>query len=124
MIISIFILVFSLAALIQFAAFTWHAAFLSLATAEIPENMVKCIELNSFQEASAFERLCPELGEGGGGNLRAVSLYHGFLQFLTSIGDAILPPGVWMGTARNGALYALCNCGAGAADGTQSDDGC
>jgi hypothetical protein len=92
MLISIFILVFSLAALIQFAAFTWHAAFLSLATAEMPQNRVKCIELNDFQDATAYERLCPELGEGGGGNLRAVSLYHGFLQFLTSIGDAILPP--------------------------------
>jgi hypothetical protein len=92
MLTSAFILVISMAALMQFAAFTWRAAFLSLATAELPENAAKYIELNSFQDASAYERLLPELGNSGGGNLRTVSLYHGFLQFLASVGDAILPP--------------------------------
>jgi hypothetical protein len=92
MLTSIFILVISLASLIQFAAFTWRAAFLSFATAEMPGNKAKYFELNDFRDATAYERLCPEIGSGGGASLRAVSLYHGFLQFLTSIGDAIMPP--------------------------------
>jgi hypothetical protein len=92
MLISIFILVLSLASLIQFAAFTWRAAFLSFASSELPENHAKYIQLNDFQDATAYERLCPEIGSGGRASLRTVSLYHGFLQFLTSIGDAIIPP--------------------------------
>ncbi|MGA8143684.1 MAG: hypothetical protein WB987_07330 [Candidatus Acidiferrales bacterium] len=92
MFISIIILVMSLAALIQFAAFTWRAAFLSVATAQLPEDRAKYFSLNDFEEASAYDRLCPELGAGGGTKLGSVSLYHSFLQFVTSIGDAILPP--------------------------------
>ncbi len=92
MLTSAFILVISMAALMQFAAFTWRAAFLSIATAELPENRAKYIELNSFQDASTYERLLPELGASSDGNLRTVSIYHGFLQFLASVGDTILPP--------------------------------
>jgi hypothetical protein len=91
MLTSAFILVMSMAALIQFAAFTWRAAFLSVATAEIVENGLNAIELNNFEEATSYERLCPELGVGGGMRLGSVSLYHRFLQMLTSVGDAILP---------------------------------
>ena len=92
MLVAIFILVVSLAALIQFAAFTWRAAFMSVATMELPEDRAKCITLNDFEEASAYEKLCPELGTRGGTKLASVSAYHSFLQFVTSIGDAILPP--------------------------------
>ena len=92
MLVAIFILVVSLAALIQFAAFTWRAAFLSMATAELPEDRAKYIALNDFEESSAYEKLCPELGTRGGARLGSVSAYHSFLQFVTSIGDAILPP--------------------------------
>ena len=92
MLISILILVVSLAALIQFAAFTWRAAFLTVATADLPEDLVKHITLNDFKEASAYERLCPELGiRVVSTRLASVSAYNAFLQFAISIGDAILP---------------------------------
>jgi hypothetical protein len=92
MLMAILILVVSLAALIQFAAFTWRAAFLGVATAELPENRAKYIVLSDFEEASAYGRLCPELRAQRGGRLRSVSAYHSFLQLARSIGDAILPP--------------------------------
>ena len=91
MLISILILVVSLAALIQFAAFTWRAAFLTVATADLPEDLAKHITLNDFEEASAYERLCPELGIRVSTRLGSVSAYNAFLQFAISIGDAILP---------------------------------
>jgi hypothetical protein len=91
MLISILILVVSLAALIQFAAFTWRAAFLTVATADLPEDLAKHIILNDFEGASAYERLCPELGIRVSTRLGSVSAYNAFLQFAISIGDAILP---------------------------------
>jgi hypothetical protein len=92
MLISILILVASMAALIQFAAFTWRAAFLSVATAELPEDRVKYITLNDFEEATAYEKLCPELGIRVSSRLSSVNAYYSLLQLVTSIGDAILPP--------------------------------
>ena len=91
MLISILILVVSLAALIQFAAFTWRAAFLTVATADLPEDLAKYITFNEFEEASAYERLCPELGIRVSTKLGSVSAYNALLQFAISIGDAILP---------------------------------
>jgi hypothetical protein len=91
MLISILILVVSLAALIQFAAFTWRAAFLTVATADLHEDLAKCFTVNDFEEASAYERLCPELGIRVSTRLGSVSAYNAFLQFAISIGDAILP---------------------------------
>jgi hypothetical protein len=92
MLISILILVASMAALIQFAAFTWRAAFLSVATAELPEDRAKYITLNDFEEATAHEKLCPELGVRVTSRLSSVNAYYSLLQLVTSIGDAILPP--------------------------------
>ena len=92
MIVAILILVLSLAALVQFAAFAWRAAFLSVATAELPEDRAKYIALNSFEEASAYQRLCPEIGAGSGARLGTVGAYHSLLRFVTAISDAILPP--------------------------------
>ena len=91
MLISILILVVSLAALIQFAAFTWRAAFLTVATADLPEDRAKYFTFNGFEEASAYERLCPELGIRVSTRLGSVSAYNAFLQFAISIGDSILP---------------------------------
>ena len=92
MLISILILVASMAALIQFAALTWRAAFLSVATAELPEDRAKYITLNDFEEATAYEKLCPELGIRVSSRLSSVSAYYSLLQLVTPIGDAILPP--------------------------------
>ena len=91
MLVAILILVVSFAALIQFAAFAWRAAFLSVATGELPEDLAKYIVLSDLEEASAYERLCPELTAHRGGKLGSVSAYHSLLQFVNSIGDAILP---------------------------------
>jgi hypothetical protein len=91
MLISILILVVSLAALVQFAAFTWRAAFLTVATADLPEDRAKYFTVNEFEEASAYERLCPELGIRVSTRLGSVSAYNAFLQFAISIGDSILP---------------------------------
>ena len=85
------ILVLSMGALIQFAAFTWRAAFLSVATAEMPENNINSIELNDFQGASAYERLCPELADRGGSSLRTVSVYNRCLELLASGANAAFP---------------------------------
>jgi hypothetical protein len=92
MLVAILILVVSLAALIQFAAFTRRAAFLNVAAAELPEDRAKYIVLSDFEEASAYERLCPELTAQRGGKLGSVSAYHSLLQLARLIGDAILPP--------------------------------
>jgi hypothetical protein len=92
MLVSILILVASMAALIQFAAFSWRAAFLSVATAELPEDRAKYVTLSDFEEATAYEKLCPELGIRVSSKLSSVSAYYSFLQLVTSIGDAILPP--------------------------------
>jgi hypothetical protein len=85
------ILVLSLGALIQFAAFTWRAAFLSVATADMPENDIKSIEMSDFRSASAYQRLCPELADRGGSSLRSVGVYNRFLQFLSSIAETAFP---------------------------------
>ncbi|MGH9747216.1 MAG: hypothetical protein ACRD59_14050 [Candidatus Acidiferrales bacterium] len=92
MLTAIFILVLSLASLMQFAAFTWRAAFLSMATTEMPESARKSIELSDFREASIYDQLCPELGSSGGLKLGSVSLYHSLLRVLTSVGATVLPP--------------------------------
>lgn len=92
MLVTILILVISLAALIQFAAFTWRAAFLNVAAAELPEDQAKYIVLSDFEETSAYERLCPELTAQRGGKLGTVSAYHSLLRLARSVGDAILPP--------------------------------
>jgi len=79
----------------QFAAFAWRAAFLSVATAELQADADKSIEISEFEEASAYGRLCPEL-EGEGPRLGAVNLYRSLLQILTSIGESIMPSAaVW-----------------------------
>jgi len=92
MLVATLILVVSLAALIQFAAFAWRAAFLAVATAELPENSPKSIDLNDFEDAQAYARLCPDLSIGRGSSLLSVQLYRRVLQVLSSIGEAILPP--------------------------------
>jgi len=92
MIVAILILVVSVAALVQFAAFAWRAAFLSVATAELPEDRTKYISLNSFEEASAYQKLCPEIGGGDEAGLGTVGAYHSLLRFMTAMGEAIMPP--------------------------------
>jgi len=91
MLISILILVVSLSALIQFAAFTWRAAFLTIATADLPGDHTKHFVVNDFEEVSAYEKLCPELGVRVRTRFGSVSVYNSLLHFTMSIGDSIFP---------------------------------
>jgi len=101
MLISAFILVISIAAMVQFAAFTWRASLLRVATEPLPNEAEldslsrNLLESKNFNAVSAYQELCPELGAGAGSNLRFVRLYYRFLQFLGKLGslavDAAIP---------------------------------
>jgi hypothetical protein len=81
MLVATFILVISVAALVQFAAFTWRAGLLRVAA----EDTCNLLEPQDFAGVSAYQRLCPETGSGNGSNLRSVRLYHSFLQSLSNL---------------------------------------
>lgn len=84
MLVAAFILVISVAALVQFAAFTWRAGLLRVAA----QDTCNRLESKDFNDVSAYQRLCPETGSGTGPNLRSVRLYHTFLQFLSDVTGA------------------------------------
>jgi len=96
MLIAAFILVISVAALIQFAAFTWRAGLLRVASQPLPNQgdtgYASCQVLQSmdFEDVSAYQQLCPEIGADDGRNLCSVRLYYRFLQFVSRLGSSIL----------------------------------
>ena len=96
MLIAAFILVISVAALVQFAAFMWRAGLLRVASQPLPNQAemgyTPCNALQSkdFEDVSAFQRLCPEIGADAGRNLRSVRLYYRFLQSVSTLGNSIL----------------------------------
>lgn len=96
MLIAAFILVISVAALVQFAAFTWRAGLLRVASEPLPNQAetgcTPCNVLQSkdFEDVSAYQQLCPEIGADAGQNLRSVRLYYRFLQFVSTLGSSIL----------------------------------
>jgi hypothetical protein len=111
MLIAAFILVISVAALIQFAAFTWRAGLLSVASQPLPDQIevgyTSCNVLQSkdFEDVSAYQQLCTEIGAGSGQNLRSVRLYYRFLQFVSTLGSSILEAAMPTGwTQREMAL--------------------
>ena len=113
MLIAAFILVISVAALLQFAAFTWRAGLLRLASQPLPNQVDRgyapCNVLQSkdFENVSAYQQLCPEIGADARQNLRSVRLYYRFLQFVSTLGSSILEAAVptsW--TQREMALCA------------------
>lgn len=96
MLIAAFILVISVAALVQFAAFTWRAGLLRVAseplpiqedTADAPYNL---LQSKDFEGVLACQELCSEIGADAGRGLRSVRLYYSFLQFLSGLGDSIV----------------------------------
>jgi hypothetical protein len=111
MLIAAFILVISVAALVQFAVFTWRAGLLQVASQPLPNKAdteyepCDALQSRNFEDVSAFQQLCPEIGADSGQNLRSVRLYYHFLQFVSTLGSSILevaiPPG-W--TQREMAL--------------------
>jgi hypothetical protein len=112
MLIAAFILVISIAALVQFAAFTWRAGLLRLASRPLPNQMeagdIPCnvLQSNGFEDLSAYQQLCPEMGATGGENLRSVRLYYRFLQFVSRLSSSILEAG--MPTGWTESEMALC----------------
>jgi hypothetical protein len=100
MLIAAFILVISVAALIQFAAFTWRAGLLRVASQPLANQAdtgyAPCNVLQSkgFEDVSAYQRLCPEIGADAGQNLSSVRLYYRFLQFVSTLGSSILEAAV------------------------------
>jgi hypothetical protein len=111
MLITAFILVISVAALIQFAAFTWRAGLLRVASRPLYNPMeagdISCNILQSkdFEGVSAYQQLCPEMGATGGENLRSVRLYYRFLQSVSNLSSSILEAAMPTGwTEREMAL--------------------
>jgi hypothetical protein len=112
MLIAAFILVISVAALVQFAVFTWRAGLLQVASQPLPNQAdtgyepYDALQLRNFEDVSAFQQLCPEIGADSGQTLRSVRLYYRFLQFVSTLGSSILeaaiPPTGW--TQREMAL--------------------
>jgi hypothetical protein len=91
MLVAAFILVISVAALVQFAAFTWRAGLLRVAAEPLlgeqtgREMFSNPLQSKDFDDVSAYQRLCPEMGSGTSPRLRSVRLYHSFLQFLSNL---------------------------------------
>ena len=111
MLISAFILVISLAAMVQFAVFSWRAGLLRVASEPLPNKTELSsvsrilLESKSFSAVSAYQELCPELGSDAGSHLRSVRLYYRFLQFMGTLGTSALEavnPASW--TQREMAL--------------------
>src|SRR5580700_2783611 len=68
MLIAAFIFVISVAALVQFAVFTWRAGFLQVASQPLPNQAEiafatrNMLQSNNFEDISAYQQLCPEVG--------------------------------------------------------------
>ena len=88
MMISALILVISVAALIQFAAFSWRAAFLSVAALPVSEGVSNLMDMETssdFSQAAQWLELSPNLA-GNERRTLGVRAYHAALQFMSSLG--------------------------------------
>jgi hypothetical protein len=113
MLTAAFILVFSVAALIQFAVFSWRAGLMRVASqplasqagsdAAISDNS---LNQNDFADVSSVQEICPALSATSGVNLTLVRAYHSLMSGLNSVAATILPSSdEWMGwTQREMAL--------------------
>jgi hypothetical protein len=112
MLIAAFILVISVAAMIQFAVFSWRASLLRTVSEPLtneadgtPEPCLNLLSFSSFHEVLAVYRdLCPDLGTAGASNLRAVRLYYALMSFLGHVGASIVPAAGAGWTQREMAL--------------------
>jgi hypothetical protein len=113
MLAAAFILVFSIAAMIQFAVFSWRAGLMRVASqplaspagsdAALSDNS---LNQNDFDDVSSIQQICPALSPSSGLNLALVRAYHSLLSGLNSAASAIFPSSEeWMGwTHREMAL--------------------
>lgn len=113
MLAAAFILVFSVAAMIQFAVFSWRAGLMRVASEPLVNQAVSDAALsdnslnqNDFADISSIQQICPALSPSSGLNLSLVRAYHRLLSGLNSLATAIIPSSEeWMGwTHREMAL--------------------
>jgi len=112
MLIAAFILVISVAALMQFAMFAWRASLLRTVSEQYVNEadasfqpFPNLLSSTSFAEIKAVYRdLCPELEASPATNLRAVSIYYAVMSFVSRVGSSILPPESFSWTQREMAL--------------------
>jgi hypothetical protein len=96
MLIAAFILVISIAALMQFAVFAWRASLLRTVSERVVDEADATLQphpnlliSSSFQEVVAvYDELCPELEGGSTPNLHAVNFYYALLGFLNRVGGS------------------------------------
>lgn len=100
MLIAAFILVISVAAMVQFAVFTWRSGLLRVASQPMAEESQVAAEdshnlLNGkdFKQILARQDLCPNLETGSAPSLRPVRVYYSILRALNSLGNLIVSPG-------------------------------
>jgi hypothetical protein len=112
MLISAFILVISIAALMQFAVFAWRASLLRTVSERFVDEAdatlrphPNLLTSSSFQEVVAvYHELCPELEAGSTPNLHAVSFYYALMGFVNRVGRLFLPAEGFSWTHREMAL--------------------
>jgi hypothetical protein len=112
MLIAAFILVISIAALMQFAVFAWRASLLRTVSERLGDEADATLQphpnlliSSSFQEVVAvYDELCPELEGGSTPNLQAVHFYYALLGFLNRLGGLFLPAEGFRWTQREMAL--------------------
>ena len=98
MLIASLIFVLSFAALVQFAALSWRAGLLRVATAplefesDLLANMAdKSLSINNFRDVCAYQKLCPNLvaASASGPSMGSVGLYYRALQAASLLGDSV-----------------------------------
>src|ERR1700722_11744193 len=93
MLIAAFILVISIAAMMQFVVFAWRASLLRTVSERFVNESDATLQphpdlltSSSFQEVvSVYDELCPELEAGPTSNLRAVSFYYALMSFVNRV---------------------------------------
>lgn len=94
MLVAALIFVISIAAVVQFAVLSWHAALLKTAAEPLPADwastadaITKSFSTSGFQNISAYSKLCPDLG-GPAPKFRALRAYYGFLRLLSGLSES------------------------------------
>lgn len=110
MLVAAFMFVISIAAMVQFAVFTWRAGLLRVAGEALPGETAgadsNLLNQNDFQDASSIQEICPSLSASSVPNLKPVRLYHNFLSAVNAVGSFLVPTSSdWLGwTEREMAL--------------------
>lgn len=97
MLVAAFMLVISVAAMVQFAVFSWRAGLLRIAAEPLANQATdssnNLLNQNDFADASSIQKLCPELSTDSGPSLMMVQFYHSLMSGLDSLAAAMMPAG-------------------------------